>query len=226
MILRLPRAHRFQSQDGCAVRTHESGNIRTDDVFIQQKFHAAQHGIVIESTALDHDMVAQFGNIFKLHNFKEGILNNADSDARRNIRQRRPFFLGLFNPGVHEHRTTGAQIYRRFRILRLAGKFRRGHVQAFRKVLDKGTAAGTTSFVQRNLTDIAVLDLEAFHILPADIQHAGYFRTKLLRRPEMGKGFHFAGVRMERRLDDAFAVTGGEHPGYITALRQMLIKFF
>ena len=171
-------------------------------------------------------MVAQFGNIFKLHNFKEGILNNADSDARRNIRQRRPFFLGLFNPGVHEHRTTGAQIYRRLRILRLAGKFRRGHVQTFRKVLDKGTAAGTASFVQRNLADIAVLDLETFHILPADIQHTGYFRTKLLRRPEMGKGFHFAGVRMERRLDDAFAVTGGEHPGYITALRQMLIKFF
>ena len=54
----------FQRKDGGAVGTHEAGDVRTDDILVQQLFHVPQHGVVVERAALHHDMVAQFVGIF------------------------------------------------------------------------------------------------------------------------------------------------------------------
>ena len=88
----------FQGQDGGAVSAHQTGDIRTDDVPFQQFFHVAEHGIVVEGAALHHNVVAQFPGIFQLHNLEKGILDYGKADACGNIRQGRPFLLGLLHP--------------------------------------------------------------------------------------------------------------------------------
>ena len=104
-------------------------------------------------------------------------------------------------------------------------KLCRRHGQTFGKVLDKGATACRTGFIQRDIADIAVFDKEALHILTANIEHKGDFRTEFLCRPQMRKSLDLAAVGMESRLDDGFTVTGSHGAGNISAFRQGFIEF-
>ena len=53
----------FQRQNRRPIRAHKSGNIGTDNLSVQQFFHTAQYGIIVKSTALHDNMVAQFPHI-------------------------------------------------------------------------------------------------------------------------------------------------------------------
>ena len=155
-------------------------------------------------------MVPQFADVFQLHDFEEGIFNDREADAGGNIRQGRSFFLGLLHPGIHEHGAAGAQIHGGFAVHGLVRELRGAHAQALGKVFNKRTAARRAGFVQGNFADVAVADLEAFHVLPADVQHAGDFGAELVGGPVVGKGFHFPFVRVKGCLDDVFPVARGE----------------
>ena len=87
------------------------------------------------------------------------------------------------------------------------------------KVLDKGTAAGGAGLVQGNLFDVAVMDLKAFHVLAADVQDTRDLGTKLPGSAVVGEGFHFAGIGVEGRLDDIFAIPRGQGTCHIGSLR-------
>ena len=52
---------------------------------------------------------------------------------------------------------------------------------------------------------------KAFHILPADVKHEAYLRTKFLRRTQMGKRLHLSAVGVDCHLDNAFAITRRHH---------------
>ena len=160
-------------------------------------------------------MVSQFPGVLQLHYFKQSVFNDRKADASGNIRQRRPFLLGLLHPGVHEHGAAGTQIHRGLGVHGLVRKFRGGHAQALGKVFDKGTAACRTGFVQGNFADVAVVDQEAFHVLAADVQHAGDLGTELVGSPVVGKGLYLSRVCVKGSLYDLFPVTGGKAAGNV-----------
>ena len=68
------------------------------------------------------------------------------------------------------------------------------------KVLDEGTAAGRTGFVELYAVHGAVFDLDAFHVLAADVQNAVYIRIKEGCGVVMGDGLHLALVQHQGRL--------------------------
>ena len=68
------------------------------------------------------------------------------------------------------------------------------------------------------------MDLKTFHVLPADIQHAGHFRAEFISGAVMGKGFHFPRVSMEGRFYNFLPVAGGEAAGNVCLLRHGFIK--
>ena len=160
-------------------------------------------------------MVSQFPGVLQLHHFKQRIFNDRKADAGGNIRQWGPFLLGLLHPAVHEHGAAGTQVNGRFAVHGLVREFRGGHAQALGKVFNKGTAACGTGFVQGNFADIAVVDQEAFHVLAADVQHAGDLGTELVGSPVVGKGLYLSRVCVKGSLYDLFPVTGGKAAGNI-----------
>ena len=48
---------------------HESGDGRPDDLTAEELFKGPQHGVVVEGTALDDDVFAQFFRVFYLYYF-------------------------------------------------------------------------------------------------------------------------------------------------------------
>ena len=68
------------------------------------------------------------------------------------------------------------------------------------------------------------MDLETFHVLPADIQHTGHFRAELISGAVMGKGLHFPRVSMEGRFYDFLPIAGGKAAGNVCLLRHGFIK--
>ena len=91
-------------------------------------------------------------------------------------------------------------------------------VQRFGKSLDKGAASGRAGFVQLYAVDGLVLDLDAFHILSADIQNAVHLRVKEGGRIVVCDGFHLTLVQKERGLDQRLAVAGGTGVGDMSVL--------
>ena len=68
------------------------------------------------------------------------------------------------------------------------------------------------------------MDLEALHVLAADVQHAGDFRAELVGRPVMGEGLHFPRVGVHGRLHDVLPVAGGEAAGDPGSLRHGVVQ--
>ena len=97
-----------------AESAHEAGDSRTDDVAAQKLFKGAQYGVIIERAALDHDMFAQFGRIFYFDDLVQGIFDDRVGKAGGDIGEGCPFFLGLFDLGIHEDGAAGTQVNRAF----------------------------------------------------------------------------------------------------------------
>ena len=74
------------------------------------------------------------------------------------------------------------------------------------KRLQKRSAAGGARLVEENVVDRAVADLEALHILPADIDNEIHIRQECLGRREMGHRFHDAEIKAEGVLQQLLAV--------------------
>ena len=92
--MRLPR---LEGQDGRTVRTHEAGDIRADDVAVEEFLHAAQHSVIVERAALYDDMVTKLAHILELHDLEERVLDDRERDARRDIGDLRAFLLRLLD---------------------------------------------------------------------------------------------------------------------------------
>ena len=166
-----PDAAGLQCQDSRTISPHQPCNIRADDMLAQKQLHGAQHRIVVEGSPLHHDMVTQGAHILQLHNLEQGVLDNRQGNTGRDIANLRPILLSLLYLGIHEHRATGAQVYRCLGLQCLGSKFPGSQLQALGKILNKGAAACGACLVQDNAADAALVHIEALHILAADIQH-------------------------------------------------------
>ena len=176
----------------------------------QKQLHGAQHRIVVEGSPLHHDMVTQGAHILQLHNLEQGVLDNRQGNTGRDIANLRPILLSLLYLGIHEHRATGAQVYRCLGLQCLGSEFPGSQLQALGKILNKGAAACRACLVQDNAADAALVNIKALHVLAANVQHKGHFRAEFLCRPKMGKGLHLAIISMKGGLDYRLSIAGGK----------------
>ena len=98
----------FPGDQSRAESAHDTCDIRANGFTVRDFFKAAQNGIIVESTALNHDLFAQFRGVGHFDYLKQGVLDHRVGQPGGDVRNTGPFFLGLFHFGVHEHGTAGA----------------------------------------------------------------------------------------------------------------------
>ena len=99
-------------------------------------------------------------------------------------------------------------------------------VQGFCKCLDERTASRGAGLVELYAVHGLVLDLDAFHILAADVQDAVHIRLEKCGRVVVGDGLHLAFVQHERGLDERLAVAGGAGVYDLHVLRELFVDLF
>ena len=117
--------------------------------------------------------------------------------------------MGLFYLGVHEYGTAGSKVDG---VLGKESGLREildAVVQGVGEVLDEGTAAGRTGLVELYAVHGVIFDLDAFHVLAADVKDAVYVWIKEGSSVVMGDGLHLALVQHQAGFDQGLAVTGG-----------------
>ena len=194
--------------EGCSESAHDSGDIRTDRLAVGYLLKTPQDGIIIEGSALDHDVVSKLCCIGYFDDFEQGVLDDGVGESCGDVRHRSAFLLRLFYLGVHEHGTAGSQIDGVLRIECLVGKVFHRIVQGLREGLDERTAAGGTCLVELYAVHGLVLDLDTLHILSADIQDTVYVRLKERSGIVVGDGLYLALVQHQRCLDQRLAISG------------------
>ena len=165
--------------------------------------------MVIECTALYHDVAAQFGGIGKFDDFIEGVFDDGVGKTCGNIGNGGTLFLRLFHIGVHKHGAASAQINR---ILGKEGFFCKvlgSVVQRVGEILDKTAAAGGTGLVEQDGVYKTVAEFDTLHVLPADVQHAVHLRVKERGGCTVGNGLHFALIKAEGGFKERFSVACG-----------------
>ena len=159
----------FSGDQGTTESTHDTGNVRSDCLAAGNALERTKHGIIVKGTALYDNMFSEFFRIGEFDDLKESIFDHGISKTGRNISHGRTFLLRLLYLGVHKYRTSCTKIDRIFGKQGFLGKIRNGKVQRLCKSLDKGSTTGRTSLVQLHAVNSLVLDLDAFHILSADV---------------------------------------------------------
>ena len=111
-------------------------------------------------------MRAQFRRVGQLDHFVERIFNDGVGKTGRNILNRGAFFLCLLHIRIHENRTAGAEIDRIWSKKRFPGESLSAVSERVGKVLQKGTAARTAGFIQKDTVNGTVFQTDALHVLP------------------------------------------------------------
>ena len=106
------------------------------------------------------------------------------------------------------------------------GKVRDGVAQGFGKGLDEGAAAGGAGLVEQNRIDRPVADLEALHVLPADVDDEVHVGGEVTGGVEMGHCFDQAQVTGEGVLDEVLAVAGDGGPAEGDAVAALGVDLF
>ena len=158
-------------------------------------------------------MVSEVGGIGQLDNLKQGILDDGIGEACGDIRHLRAFLLRLLDVGIHEDGAPGAQIRRVLGEQCDLCEILHAVIQGFCEGFDEGTAAGGAGLVQHNAVDGAVLDLDALHVLAADVQDAVHIRLKGCCGIIVGNGLDLALIQHEGGLQQGLAVSGGAGVG-------------
>ena len=208
----------FSGDKRGAERSHDAGDIRTDGVAVRDLLKAPENRVVIEGSALYHDMPAKLGGVGNLDHLIERVLYYRIGKSGGDVGYFRALLLGLLYFGIHKYGASCSQVNGVLREKRGLREVLHAVVQRFGKSLDKGAASGRAGFVQLYAVDGLVLDLDAFHILSADIQNAVHLRVKEGGRIVVCDGFHLTLVQKERGLDQRLAVAGGTGVGDMSVI--------
>ena len=212
----------FPGNESGAEGAHDAGDIRPHHIPIHQQLEGPQHRIIIEGTALDHDMLAQLLGVRDLDDLEQGILDDGVGEACGNVGDAGTLLLRLLHVGIHENGTAGAQVCGALGKECLVGEVNDGEAQRFRKGLQEGAAAGGAGLVQLHGVHGAVLDADALHVLTADVQNAVHIGLEEGRRIVVGDGLHLALIQLEGGLQQGLTVAGGAGPGDMCVCRQLL----
>ena len=199
----------FSCDQSRTESSHDSGDIRTDDLAFGNLFQASQYRIIIECTALNDDMLSERRGIGYLDDLKQRVFDDGIGKSGGDIIHTGPFLLRLLHTGIHEYRTAGSKVDGIFGKKGCLCKILNREVQGSGKGLKEGTASGRACFVELYIVHRMIFDADAFHILAADIQDAVYIRIKKLRSIIMGNGLYLSFIQHKRRLHKRFSVAGG-----------------
>ena len=180
-----------------AKGTHDAGNIGAGGLHAGNLLKGAKHRLIVERAALHHDVSAKVGGVGQLDDLVKGVFYDGVGKSRRNILHRGALFLRLLDVGIHEHGAAGAEINGIFGEQCLFGKPFCAVAKGIGKVLDEGAAPGGAGFVQQNSVHAAVFQLDALHILSANVQHTVHLRVKKRGGGAVGDGLHLAFVQAE-----------------------------
>ena len=139
----------------------------------------------------------------------DGVFHHGDGQSRGDVFHGGAVLLGLLHAGIHEHRTPAAQIHRPVGKQAQLREILHIVAQRLSEGLQKAAAAGRTGFVEENVADGAVFDLEALHVLTAYVDDEVHIRHKMLGGGKVGHGLHHAEIRVEGGLGQILAVAGG-----------------
>ena len=190
----------FFGNQGCTEGTHDSGNVRTDGLTACNTLKASKNTVVVEGSALYNNVPAKLLCIGNLDNLVKSILDNRVGKSGRDICDRSAFLLGLFYLGVHKYGTSGTKVNRMLCKKSGFGEILHGVVQGFGKGFNKGTAARGTCLVQLYAVNGLVADLDALHILSADIYDTVNLRIKESSCIVMGNGLNLALIQQQGSL--------------------------
>ena len=186
-----------QAEEGRAVSAHQTGDVGADDLDAHLLLEGAEDGLIVEGTALHDDLPAQLFGAGRTDDLVQRVLDDADGQARRDILDGRAVLLGLLDRAVHEDGAAAAQIHG------AVGEEAEGRelldivAQCLREGLQKAAAAGRAGFVQEDVADGTIFDLEALHILTADVDDEVHVRHEVFCCREVGHGLHEPEVAAE-----------------------------
>ena len=204
---------------------HDSGDIRAGNLHLRNFFKGPQHRLIMECPPLHHDMPSQILCICQLYHLEQGVFNDRIGQPRRDIRNIGPFLLRLLHIGIHEYRAACSQIDGIFRKQRRLCKILRRIPQGIGKTLYKGAASRRARLIEHDVVDGAILQLNTFHILPADIQHTVHLRIKESRRRTVGNRLYFSFVAAKGRFQQGLAISRGTGSDNFRGGRQNFFQF-
>ena len=199
----------FLGQQGHADGAHDAGVRGAHHFPAQILFHCAQYRVVLEGTALHHDLIAQRIQVGHPNDLGEHIFNDGTAQPGHNVVGLLAVALFGHDAAVHKHGAAAAQ--RRWALRRKgrSGDFFGGNVQRRGKVLQERTATRRTRLVHHNVGDDAPIQPDGLHILPADVQQEAGSGHILLRCTGMGNSLHCMAFGSERLCKQHLAVSGG-----------------
>ena len=208
-----------------AEGTHQSGNVRTGCLHTGDLLKGPEYCLIVEGSALNNDMSAKIRGRGQFDHLIQGIFDHGIGKSRGNIRNTGTFLLGLLDVGIHKHRAAGTQIHGSLGKKGLPGKALSGISQRSGEVLNKRAAAGGAGLIQQDRINGPVFQLDALHILAANIQNAVHLRVKEGGRGTVGNGFHHALIQGESGFQQGFTVAGGTAPDDFCGVRKQLFQF-
>ena len=206
-----------QAEQGRAVGTHQARDVGADDLHAHLFFKGAENCLIVESTALHHDLAAQLLGAGCADDLVQRVLDHTDGQTGGNILDGSAVLLGLLDRAVHKHGAAAAQIHGAVCEQAKGGKLLDIIAQCLSKGLQKAAAAGGAGLVQEDVVDGTILDLEALHVLTADIDDEIHVGHKVFGGGEMSHRFHQTIITAEGVLDQLLAVAGGGHAGHLQA---------
>ena len=199
--------------EGGAVGAHQTGDVGADDLHAHLLLEGAQHRFVVEGAALDHDVAAQFLRAGGADDLVQGVLDDGNGEAGADVLDGGAVLLGLLHRGVHEDGAAAAQVNGTVGEQTQGGKLLHVVAQGLGEGLQEAAAARGTGFVEEDVADGAVLDLEALHVLAADVDDEVHVGHEVLGGGEVGHRLHQTPVTVEGVLDELLAVAGGGDAG-------------
>ena len=214
------------SGDQCrSERTHDAGDVGADRLAVRDLLKASQNGIIVERAALNDNIFAQLGGIGYLDYLEKGILDNGVCETGGNVGNARTLLLCLFYLGVHENCTARSKIDRMLGEQCRLCEVLHAVVQRFGEGLDEGAAAGGAGFIQLHAVHGLVLDLDALHILTADVENTVHGGIEERGGIVVRNGFHLAVVQQKSSLHESFTVACGAGADDMYILRELLVNF-
>ena len=207
-----------------AERAHDARDVGTRDLRAGDALERAQHGLVEEGAALYDDVRAELARVGELDDLIKSVLDDGVGKAGGDIGDACALLLRLFDVGVHKHRAARAEVHGGLGKERFVREFLRRHAEGVGEVFEERAAAGRAGLVQKHRVDRAVLELDALHVLSADIEHAVDLGVEERRGGAVGDGLDLALVERERGLEQRFAVARGAGARNMRARGKMLAQ--
>ncbi len=193
-----------------SVGAHYPGDIRPDHLAADRLFKGAENGVIVKRSALYDDFLAQVGGVFDPDHFIQGVADDGNGYAGRNIADICAVLIRLLHLGVHKYRAASAEVDRMPGFETKRREFPDIHAERLGEIFNERTASGGTSFVQHDRLDYAVADEETLHVLATDVENEVHAWQEMVGSLIVGHSFDLTNIGPQRDLGKPFAVAGDD----------------